>query len=82
MPGSAKKLSLLYPQGGEISLVEYIHTDYEGYKRPKKYKYTYQLLSQILVSWHSKWHNLVALSIVEVGYVVVGACYAKLLLIM
>ena len=71
---------LWYPKGVRFELIGYSDSDYVGCKfKRKSTSGTCQLLGRSLVSWSSKKQNSVALSTVEVEYILAGSCCAQLL---
>jgi hypothetical protein len=69
-----------YPKGSTFDLIGYSDSDYAGCKVDRKSTSgTCQFLGRSLVSRSSKKQNYVALSTVEVEYVVAGRCCAQLL---
>ena len=74
------KFGLWYPKGSTFDLIGYSDADYAGYKIDRKSTSgTCQFLGRFLTPWASKKQNLVALSITEAEYIVVGHCCAQLL---
>jgi hypothetical protein len=70
-------LCLWYPRGSHFELIVYWDVDYARCNVYRKNTSgTCQFLDQSLVSWSSKKQNYVALSMANVGYVVVGSCCA------
>jgi hypothetical protein len=68
------------PKGSIFDLVGYSDDDYAGCKVDRKSTFrTYQFLGRSLMSWSSKIQNSIALSTVEVKYIIVGHCRAQLL---
>ncbi|XP_075089935.1 secreted RxLR effector protein 161-like [Nicotiana tabacum] len=73
-------LCLWYPRWYSFDLVGYTDADYAGfYVDRKSTSETTHFLGSCLVSWGTKKHNLVALSIVEAEYVEATSCCAQLL---
>ncbi|XP_058774788.1 secreted RxLR effector protein 161-like [Vicia villosa] len=71
---------LWFPKGNECYLVEFSDSDFAGCKSDRKSTSgTCHLLSNSLISWHSKKQVSVALSTVEAKYVAVGSCCAQIL---
>jgi hypothetical protein len=71
------KFGLWYPNGSTFDLIGYSNADYVGCKVDRKCTSgTYQFLGRSLVSWATKKQNSVALSTVEVEYIVAGHCCA------
>jgi hypothetical protein len=69
-----------YPKGSTFDLIGYSDSDYAGCKVDRKSTFrTCQFLGRSSVSWSSKKQTFVALSTVEVEYVVIGQCCAQLL---
>jgi hypothetical protein len=69
-----------YPKGSTFDLIEYLDSDYVGYKVDRKSTLgTCQFLGRFLVSWSSKKQTFVALSTPEAKYVAAGQCCAQLL---
>jgi hypothetical protein len=74
------KFRLWYPKGSTLDLIGYSDADYAGCKIDRKSTSgTCHFLGRSLVFWASKKQNSVALSTVEVEYIVAGHCCAQLL---
>jgi hypothetical protein len=66
--------------GSYFDLIDYSDADYAGCKVDRKStSRTCQFLGRSLVSWSSKKHNSIALSMAEAEYVAAGSCCAQLL---
>ena len=73
-------VGLWYPKGVEISLVEYLDSDFVGcILDRKRTSGTCHLLGHSLVSWNSKKQACVALSTVEADYIVARSYCAQIL---
>lgn len=71
---------LWFPKGSTCSLVGCSDSDFSGCMSDKKSTSGIcHLFGNFLVSWHSKKQHSVALSTVEVEYVVAGSYYAQVL---
>ncbi|PHU11632.1 hypothetical protein BC332_18562 [Capsicum chinense] len=65
---------LWYPCSSHFYLIGYSETDFIGDKSDRKSTCgTCQILGDVLISWHNKKQNLVALSTTEAKYIAVGS---------
>ncbi|XP_070025232.1 secreted RxLR effector protein 161-like [Nicotiana sylvestris] len=73
-------LVLYYPTGDSINLIGYVDAGYAGYLVDRKSTFGMaHFLGSCLISWGTRNRNLVALSIVEVEYVIAASYCAQLL---
>ena len=73
-------LGLWYPKNSVCNLVGYSDSDFAGSKIDRKSTSgTCQFIGSVLVSWHNKKQNSVALSTAEVEYISAGSCCAQIL---
>jgi hypothetical protein len=70
-------LGYWYLKGSNFDFIGHSNDDYVGSKIDRKSTpWTFQFLGRSLLSWAQKKQNFVALSTVELEYIVVGYCYA------
>ena len=73
-------VGLWYPRGYEFDLHAYSDAEYAGYKLDcKSTSGTCQILVGCLISWSSRKQGTVALSIIEVEYIVPRSCCSQIL---
>ena len=74
------EIGLWYPKSDNFELIGFLDADFVDCRVERKNTSgTFHFLGHLLVSWHSKKQNSVALSMVEAKYIAADLCCAQIL---